>query len=48
VTHIEDSIQELQDLLQQITEQTEKRLQSLLTTTHEWVASFERSVGRSR
>ena len=48
VSHIEDSIQELQDLLQQMTEQTEKRLQSLLATTHEWVASFERSIGRSR
>jgi chromosome segregation ATPase len=48
VTQIEDNIQEFQDLLQQITEQTEKRLQSLLATTHEWVASFERSVGRSR
>jgi DNA repair exonuclease SbcCD ATPase subunit len=48
VTLIEDSIQEIQDLLQQMTEQTEKRLQSLLATTHEWVASFERSVGRSR
>ncbi len=48
VTHIEDNIQEIQDILQQMSEQTEKRLQSLLATTHEWVASFERSVGRNR
>ena len=48
VTHIEDTIQEIQDLLQQMSEQTEKRLQSLLATTHEWVTSYERSVGRSR
>jgi len=48
VTHIEDTIQEIQDLIQQMNEQTEKQLQSLLATTHEWVTSFERSIGRSR
>lgn len=45
---IEDSIQEIQDILQQMTEQTEKRLQSLLTVAHEWATSYERSVGRPR
>jgi chromosome segregation ATPase len=48
VTHIEDTIQEVQDLIQQMNEQTEKQLQALLAMTHEWVTSFERSIGRSR
>ncbi|MCU0487441.1 MAG: hypothetical protein MUE67_00655 [Anaerolineales bacterium] len=48
VGSIEDSIQEIQDILQQMTEQTEKRLQSLLTVAHEWATSYERSVGRPR
>jgi chromosome segregation ATPase len=48
VTHIEDTIQEIQDLIQQMNEQTEKQLQALLAMTHEWVTSFERSIGRSR
>ncbi|OGO38809.1 MAG: hypothetical protein A2W35_17455 [Chloroflexi bacterium RBG_16_57_11] len=48
VTHIEDTIQEIQDLMQQMNEQTEKQLQSLLAMTHEWVTSFERSIGRAR
>jgi chromosome segregation ATPase len=48
VRTIEDSIQEIQDILQQMTEQTEKRLQSLLTVAHEWATSYERSIGRPR
>ncbi len=48
VVLIEESVQEIQDLLQQMTEQTEKRLQGLLAVSHEWVASYERSVGRGR
>jgi chromosome segregation ATPase len=48
VTHIEDTIQEIQDILQQMNEQSEKQLQSLLAMTHEWVTSFERSIGRAR
>jgi predicted nucleic acid-binding Zn-ribbon protein len=48
VTHIEDTIQEVQDILQQMNEQSEKQLQSLLAMTHEWVTSFERSIGRAR
>ena len=34
--------------MQQMNEQTEKQLQSLLAVTHEWVTSFERSIGRAR
>lgn len=48
VTHLEDSLQELQDLFYQINESTEKRLQGLLALTHEWVAAYERSFGRVR
>ena len=47
VTHIEDDLQELQDVYTQMTEQTEKRLQSLLSIVHEWVSTFERTLGRS-
>lgn len=48
VTNLEDEIQEIQDLIQQMNEHTEKRLQSLLAAAHEWVSSYERTVGRSR
>jgi uncharacterized protein YicC (UPF0701 family) len=48
VTQIEDEIQEIQDLIQQMNEHTEKRLQALLAMTHEWVTSYERTVGRAR
>jgi chromosome segregation ATPase len=48
VTHLEDNLQEVQDLLHQMNELTEKRLQALLATAHEWVATYERSAGRNR
>ena len=48
VTHIEDNIQEVQDLIQLINEQTTKRLQALLAAVTEWVSSFESSIGRHR
>ena len=47
VTQIEDNLHEVNDLLLQISEQTEKRLQGLLAVAHDWAASYERSVGRS-
>jgi hypothetical protein len=47
-THLEDELQEAKDLLQQSNEQAEKRLQALLAMTHEWVTTYERTVGRSR
>jgi chromosome segregation ATPase len=47
VTHVEDEIQEFQDLIQQMNQHTEKRLQSLLAIAHEWVSSYERTVGRA-
>jgi chromosome segregation ATPase len=48
VTRLEDSLQEVQDLLQQSNEQSEKRLQTLLATVHEWVSAHERTIGRTR
>jgi chromosome segregation ATPase len=48
VTQLEDTMQEIQDLLGQANEHTEKRLQTLLALVHEWVSSYERSVGRTR
>ena len=48
VTHIEDELQELQDLTAQMVEQTEKRLGALLSAVHESVTGFERTVGRAR
>ncbi len=48
ITYLEDIIQEIRDLLNQVTEQTEKRLQSLLALAHDWASTYERSVGRAR
>jgi len=48
ITHLEDTIQETQDLLHQVNEQTEKRLQGLLAVVHDWVTAYERSIGRLR
>lgn len=47
VTNSEDDLQELQDVYTQMTEQTEKRLQTLLSIVHEWVSTHERTLGRS-
>ena len=46
VTLLEDNTQEIQDLLHQINEQTEKRLQSLLSVVHNWVSSYDGNLGR--
>jgi chromosome segregation ATPase len=43
VTYLEDSIQEVQDMLQQINEMTINRLQALLSAAHDWVSEYERS-----
>jgi chromosome segregation ATPase len=48
VTYLEDALQEVQDSLYQINELTSKRLQSLLTAAHDWVAEFERTQSASR
>jgi chromosome segregation ATPase len=48
VTQMQDELQEVQDLLHTANEQAAKRLQSLLSTAHEWVTAYENSVGRTR
>ena len=48
VGNVEDTVQEIHDLIDQMNEGTEKRLQSLLATVHEWVSAYERTVGRMR
>lgn len=48
MTLVEDSIQEIQDYLHQMSEQTEKRLQALLSAAHEWVTEYESVIGRRR
>jgi chromosome segregation ATPase len=47
-THLEDGLQEVNDLFQQANELVEKRLQSIMALVHEWVTSYERTMGRSR
>ena len=48
VTEMGDQVQMLQDTVAQISEGIEKRLQALLTITHEWLSTHERSLGRAR
>jgi chromosome segregation ATPase len=48
VTRLEDGIQEIQDLLNQMNDGTDKRLQALLAMAHDWVSAYERSLGRMR
>jgi chromosome segregation ATPase len=48
ISDLDASIQEMRDLIQQVDEQTEKRLQSLLAVTRDWVADYERVFGRAR
>lgn len=48
VTQLEDGSQEIQDLIEEMSSHTEKRLQGLLALTHEWVAAYERSLGHVR
>jgi chromosome segregation ATPase len=45
---LEDTIQEFQDTLQIMNELNGKLLQSLLASMHEWVDTYERSLGRSQ
>ncbi len=48
VTHVEDSLQEIQDVITQMHEHSEKQLQSLLALISDWVSTFDRSIGRIR
>lgn len=44
---LEDSTQEVQDLVQQVKEESQKRLQNLLAMAHEWVEQYDRVFGRA-
>jgi vacuolar-type H+-ATPase subunit I/STV1 len=48
VAQLGDLLQEMEDEVNQATEQTEKRLQGLLALAHEWIAEYERVGGRAR
>ncbi|HEY3344337.1 MAG TPA: hypothetical protein VGJ97_05390 [Anaerolineaceae bacterium] len=43
---IEDAAQELQEAIQQITEETQKRLQALVNLAHDYVSTYEKVFGR--
>lgn len=45
---LEDNSQEVQDILQQITDDLQKRLQQVLTATHDWLDNFDNIYGRPR
>jgi len=48
ISDLDVGLQEVQDMIQRMTEETERRLQSLLSTVHDWVAAFERNAGSRR
>ncbi len=48
IAGVEDKLHEIRDGVHQIDQQTEKRLQSLLALTRDWVAAYEKTVGRAR
>ncbi|GAP14197.1 hypothetical protein LARV_01963 [Longilinea arvoryzae] len=45
---LEDLSQELNDLQRQITEDTQKRLQSLLSTARDWAEEYDKTFGQNR
>ena len=48
IVNLEDLIQEIQDLLQQVNEETGKGLQLLLSATREWAERHTQVLGRNR
>lgn len=48
ITALDDQAQAQQDFIQQTTETTETHLQHLMNWTHEYLADYQRSLGRSR
>jgi DNA repair exonuclease SbcCD ATPase subunit len=45
---VEDLAQEVHDLISQSTEETQKRLQSLLSLSHQWMEEYDRTFGKAR
>jgi len=48
ITTLGDQVQDVADIVHQLEEQTDKRLQSLLTIARDWVADFDKLFGRAR
>jgi len=48
VTFVEDSLQEIQDIVQYANDLNSQNIQSLLSVIHEWASGYERSTGVSR
>ena len=46
LTNLEDETQEISDLLIQVKDLSQKRLQSLRAAVHDWVSEYERSIGK--
>jgi predicted nucleic acid-binding Zn-ribbon protein len=44
-SNLEDGIQEIQDIVQHLSDQSDKLLQSLLANLRDWVAQNERFFG---
>jgi chromosome segregation ATPase len=47
ITALEDLLADIQDTLQRISADTQKRLQSLLAAAHEWMDEYDRNFGRA-
>lgn len=45
ITQLEETTQQMNDLVAQIKDDIEKRLQTLLTLAHDWVGAYERTFG---
>jgi hypothetical protein len=45
---MEDDVQEVKDIAQQLDEQVARKLQSLLALARDWVADYERVLGRAQ
>ena len=45
---LEDNAQEIRDLQRQIVEETQKRLQALLSTAHDWMEQYDKNFGQTR
>jgi DNA repair exonuclease SbcCD ATPase subunit len=48
ILFFDDIVQEIQERLVEINEETQKRLQGFLALGHEWMSAYERTFGRSR
>ncbi|MBU0511982.1 MAG: hypothetical protein KKD28_02300 [Chloroflexi bacterium] len=48
ITYVEDGLQEAQDLLNHVNELNANHLQTVLTSFHEWVTSYERTRSAAR